>query len=148
MPCGAFAAGDAKVFESLKLAVEQGELVVVGGEEGARADAVVQVFDGCPGEREAVVGGGAAAHFVEQDERARGRGVEDGGGLGHFDHKGGAAAADVVAGADAGEDAVDQAEAHVRGGDEGAALGKDDEERGHAEIGGFAAHVGAGDECE
>ena len=87
--------------------------MVVGGEERARADAAVDVLERGPGEREAVEGGGAAAHLVEQDEGAAGGGVEDGGGLGHLDHEGGAAARDVVAGADAGVDAVDEAEAHA-----------------------------------
>jgi hypothetical protein len=37
---------------------------------------------------------------------------------------------------------------HTFGGDEAAALRHDDEERGLAEVGAFAAHVGAGDEEE
>ena len=55
----------------------ESELVVVGGEERARADALVQVLDDGPGEREAVVGAGAAADFVEQDKAARRGCVED-----------------------------------------------------------------------
>ena len=42
--------------------------------------------------------------------------------------------------------AIDEAVSHTIGGNEAAGLRKDDEERGLAEVGGFAAHVGAGDE--
>ena len=50
------------------------QLVIMGGEEGAAADAVVQVLGDGPGDGEAVKGGGAAADLVENDERARWRG--------------------------------------------------------------------------
>jgi len=72
---GVFADGDADVAEMREAVGEEGEFVVVGGEEGACADVVVEVLDRGPGEREAVVGCGAAAHFVEQDEGAGGGGV-------------------------------------------------------------------------
>ncbi len=145
---GGFANSDAEVAEVREAVGEEGEFVVVGGEEGARADGVVEVLDGGPGEGEAVVGGGASAHFVEQDEGAGGGGVENGGGFGHLDHKSRPAAGYVVGRADAGIDAVDEAEGHALGGDEAAALGHDGEQRSLAEIGGFATHVGAGDEEE
>ena len=53
-----------------------------------------------PGDGEAVIGGGAAANFVENDEAAGGSVVEDVGGLVHLDHEGGVAAGEFVAGAD------------------------------------------------
>ena len=74
--------------------------------------------------------------------------VEDVGGLGHFDHEGGLAAGEVVGGADAGEDAVDEADGGGLGGDEGAGLGHQHEEGDLADVGGFAGHVGAGDEVK
>src|SRR6266849_6528492 len=77
------------------------------GEERARAGVLLQMLDDGPGDGEAVEGSGAAADFVEQDE-ARGRGViEDSGNLGRFDEESGAAAGQIVASADAREDAID-----------------------------------------
>ena len=67
---GVLAHGDADVVHACEALGEQRELVVMRGEERACADAVVQMLDDGPGEREAVVGGGAAAHLIEQDERA------------------------------------------------------------------------------
>lgn len=69
---------------------ELDELVVVGGEEGLRGEsgAVVEVLDDGAGDGHAVVGTGAAADLVEDDEGAVGGVVEDGAGLDHLDHKG------------------------------------------------------------
>ena len=120
--------------------------MVVGGKEGAGADMALQILEGGPGESEAVEGGRAAAHLVEQDEGLRGGGVEDGSGFGHLHHKGGAAAGEIVGGADAGVDAVDDAVGHATGRNKAAHLREDDEERGLAEISGLAAHVGAGNQ--
>ena len=75
-----------------------------------------------------------------------GGGVQDDGGLGHLDHEGGAAARQIVGRADAGEDAVDQGQGGGFGGNEGAHLRQDGDERGLAQVGGLAAHVGAGDD--
>src|SRR6266404_4257935 len=64
------------------------------------------MLDDSPGDGEAVKGGGAAADFVEQDEAGRRGVVEDGGDFGHFYEKRRAATGEIVAGADAREDAV------------------------------------------
>ena len=66
-----FADGDVGVFEAGLGVLEVGEFVVVGGEEGAAADAVVQVLGDGPGEGDAVEGAGAAADLVEDDEALR-----------------------------------------------------------------------------
>ena len=142
---GSFFDADVDVFYGWQKFGEFGEFVIVGGEEGAGASVFLEMFDDGPGDGEAVEGGGAAADFVEEDE-AGGRGVmEDGGDFAHFDEESGAAAGEIVAGADAGEDAVGDRELGLARGNEGAHLGHQDDERGLAEIGGFAAHVGAGD---
>ena len=75
-----------------------------------------------------------------------GRGVEDHGGLGHLDHERGSAAREIVGRADAGEDAIDDRQQRGIGGNEGTHLRQDRQQRGLAKIGGFAAHVGAGDD--
>ncbi len=72
--------------------------------------------------------------------------VENGGDFAHLDEKRGAAAREIVGGADAREDAVDERQARLRGGNEAADLRHEDDQRGLAKVGGLAAHVGAGDE--
>ena len=107
-------------------------------------DAGVEVFDSGPGYGQAVIGGCAASDFVEQDQRARRRGVQNRRGFGHLDHEGRAASGQVVAGANAREDAVDDSEARGACRDEGAHLRHDHDQRGLAQIRALAAHVGAG----
>ena len=102
--------GDVEVADAGELFFEIGQFVVVRGEESAATDRVVDVLDDAPGERQAVVGAGAAADFVEDDEAAWRGGVEDAGRLGHFDHERALAAGEFVAGADAGEDAIGDAD--------------------------------------
>ncbi len=118
----------------------------MGGEEGAGADDEGEVFGYGPGETQAVQGAGAAADFVEDDEAFFGGVVEDVGGFDHFDHEGGLSAVDFVAGADAGEETVGDADAGGFGGDVAADLGEDGDEGDLADEGGFSGHVGAGDE--
>src|SRR5580704_16199852 len=143
---GSFFHADVDVFDGWKKLGEFGEFVIVGGEEGTGASVLLKMLDDGPGDGEAVEGGGAAADFIEEDE-AGGRGVmEDGGDFAHFDEERGAAAGEVIAGTDASEDAVGDGELGAVRGNEGAHLGHQDDERGLAEIGGLAAHVGAGDE--
>ena len=71
--------------------------------------------------------------------------MKDVGHLRHLHHEGGLAGGEVVAGADAGEDAVHHADMGVGRRDEGAHLGHEDDQRHLAHIGGLARHVGAGD---
>src|SRR5690606_1481635 len=85
---------------------QRGQLMEVGGEQRTAARCLVQRFYGSPGNGEAVEGCGAAADLVEDDERAAGGAIEDGGGFDHFDHEGRAAMGDVVGSADAGEEPV------------------------------------------
>ena len=135
-----------QVADAVELFGQFGELVVVGGEEGLGAGAGVDVLDDGPGQRQPVVGGGAAADFVEHDEAARRGGVQDNGRLGHLDHEGGAAAGQIVGGADAGEDAVDERQDGGIGGNKRTHLRQDGDQRGLPQIGGLAAHVGSGDD--
>src|SRR5258708_35823399 len=118
----------------------------VRGEEGAGASVLLQMLDDGPGDGEAVEGGGAAADFVEQDEAGGCGVIQDGGDFGHFYEEGGAAAGEIVAGANAREDAIDDGKLGLARGNEGADLRHQDDERGLAEIGGLAAPVEAGDE--
>ena len=138
--------GHALVADARVALGQVGELVVVGGEEGAGADLGVDVLDDGPGQGQAVEGRGAAADLVQDDEGAFGGVVEDVRDLDHLDHEGRGAAADVVARADPGENAVDHADASLGGRHEGADLGQENDQRGLADVGGLARHVRAGQE--
>ena len=72
--------------------------------------------------------------------------VQDRRRLDHLDHEGRAPAREVVGGADAREQPVDDAEMRVAGRHEGADLGEHGDQRVLAQVGRLAAHVGAGDE--
>ena len=64
------------------------------------------MLDRGPGDGKPVVGGGAAPDLIEDHQRALAGLVEDGGGLHHLDHEGGAPAREIVSGAYAGEEPV------------------------------------------
>ena len=118
------------------------------GEERPAAILRMEMLDHRPGDGEAVEGRGAAADLVEDDERARAGLVEDRGGLDHLDHEGGAAAGEIVGGADAGEERIDDADMGGFRRHEGPRLGEDGDQRVLAEEGRFAGHVGAGEEVD
>ena len=124
------------------------ELVIVRGEEGARMafGVFVEKLDDGPGDGDAVVSRGAAAQLVEEHEAAIGETVHDGGGFAHLDHEGGLAHRDVVAGADAGENFVDDANACAFGRYEAAHLGEQHDEGRLAQQGRLTGHVGTGDD--
>ena len=122
--------------------------MVVGGEQGLGPQElfVRAVLQHRPGDGHAVKSGGAPADLV-QDEQGVLRGVaQDVRHLRHLHHEGGLAGAEVVAGADAGENAVHHADAGAGRRHERAHLGHEDDEGHLAHIGGFARHVGAGDD--
>src|SRR5579863_7650076 len=86
------------------------EFVVVRGEKRTRARVLLQVLDDSPGDREAVKRRSTAADFIQQNEARRSGVVQDGGDLAHLDEKRRAAARQIIAGADAREDAVGDGE--------------------------------------
>ena len=67
----------------------------------------------CPREAQAVERARAAADFVEDHQAARRGVVQNVRGLAHLHHERGLPARQIVAGADAGEDAVHQIDARV-----------------------------------
>ena len=123
-----------------------GQSVKMGREQGATAIDAGQILQTGEADRDAILGRRAAADLVHDDEGA-GRGVaEDVGRLEHLDHEGGLVAEEVVGGADAAEEPVDDAEGGVGGGDEGARLRQDGDEGVLPQEGAFARHVGPGQE--
>src|SRR5262245_11759539 len=85
---------------------EFGEFVIVRCEECAGPSVFLQMFNDGPGDAEAVECGCAAADFVEENETLRRGMIQDAGNFRHFDEECGAATGEVVAGANAREDAV------------------------------------------
>lgn len=143
-----FADGDGVVFEAREGSLEFGDFVVVRGEEGfgALEGVLVEEFYDGPGDGESVVGAGTAADFVEDDQGFIGSVIEDVGGFVHFDHEGGVTASEFIGGADAREDAVDDADVGVKGGDPRTDLGHEGDEGDLSDVGGFSGHIWAGDE--
>lgn len=122
------------------------EILVMGNEESEAPRFGYDVVQDRLSNGGAIVGAGAAAELVQDDEAARGGGAQDAGCFGYLDHEGGFAGEEVVSCAGAGVDGVAEGEGEGVGGDEGADLGEEDNEGDGADEGGFAAHVGAGDE--
>ena len=100
----------------LSLAGERGHFVEMRGEQRAAAIALVQMLDRRPGYGEPVEGRGAAADFVQNDQRALAGLIEDRRGLDHLDHESRVAARQIVGGADAREQPVDDADMGGRAG--------------------------------
>ena len=89
---------------------EIGQLEVVRREQRERAVFRRELHRARAREREAVVGRRAAADFVHQHEAVLGGVVQDVRGFAHLDHERRLAARQIVAGADAREDAVDRSD--------------------------------------
>ena len=88
------------------------QLVIVGRKERTRLDLryVVQVFGDRPRDTDPVKGTGPAADLVEHDQATRRRVIQDIRRLLHLHHEGAASANQIVAGPDAGEHPVDDAD--------------------------------------
>ena len=106
----------------------------------------MQVFRHCPGYAEAVKGAGAPAYLV-QDHQAPGGGfLQDISRLPHLDHEGALPPGQIVRGPYPGKDPVNQADGRLLSRHEPAHLGHQADQGHLADIGGFARHVGAGDD--
>ena len=116
------------------------------GEQGATAVVLVEMLRRCPGNGEAVIGRGAAPDLVQNDQRTLRRLIEDRRRLHHLDHEGAAPRRQIVARADTGEEPVDDADMRRFGGDEAAHLRQQRDDSVLAQKGGFARHVGAGEQ--
>ena len=77
------------------------QFVEMGGKQATATVLLVQMFNRRPGNRQAVIGGGATADFIENHQRPFGRLIENGSGFDHFDHEGRTAPRQIIGGADA-----------------------------------------------
>ena len=96
--------------------------MVVRGKQRATAIALMQVLNRRPGDRQPVEGRGAPADFVKNHQRAFAGLIENHRGLDHLHHEGGAAARQIVGGANPREQPVDDADSRPRGRHEAADL--------------------------
>ena len=118
----------------------------MGGEERFRAHLIVQVLHNGPRQREAVKGARAAPDFIQHNQAARGGVVENVRGLGHLNHEGGLPTRQIIAGANAGEDAVHEVNACFRRRHKAAGVREQGEQRHLPDVRGLARHVRPGDE--
>src|SRR5581483_1551537 len=140
--------GDIEVRDARTRLREIRDLVIVRGKQrdAAALGVIVQVFDDRPCERQPVERRRAAPDFVEDDERSLRRIVENVRGLVHLDHERRFAARELVRCPDPREDAIEDAETRLRGGDERTRLIENHDERDLAEIGRLPPHVRTGDD--
>ena len=118
------------------------------GEQAAAADAAGDILCDSPRDRQPIEGGCAAPDLVEQHQRAGSRSSEDVCHLDHLDHEGRAPSADVVVRTDPCEHPVHHADARPVSRNERTGLSQDGDERGLAQVGGFATHVRPGEHQE
>ncbi len=122
------------------------QFVVVGGEKRVAVHLRVDVLHHRFRDAHAVVGGRAAADFVQNDEAVL-RGVaENVGHFLHFHHEGTLAGGNIIAGADAGENPIHRRENGAPSRDERPHLRHDGEHRHLPHVGGLARHVRSGDD--
>ncbi|MNG01285.1 hypothetical protein D3C84_842570 [compost metagenome] len=123
---------------------QDGQFEVVGGEQRVGTQ-MRQAFGRRPGQRQAIEGAGAAPDFVHQHQAALGGVVQNVRGFAHFHHEGRAPAGQVIAGTDPGEDAVDERQFATGRRHEAADMRQQHNQSGLTHVGGFTAHVRAGD---
>src|SRR5690606_3346161 len=119
-PVGMFDRVQVHVGDAATRLGQRGEFEIVRGKQRVAAVDRGQVACAGLGQRQPVVGRSAAPDLVHQHQRLLGGVVQDVAGLGHLHHEGGLAAGEVVAGANAGEDAVDRTDCCACGGNEAA----------------------------
>ncbi len=133
--------GEVEVERPFAFGREVRQIVVMRRKKRGRAELVVDELRGRPGDRAAVGRGGAPAHLVEQHQRVGPRIVEDLRQFAHLAHERRLAAGDVVGGADAGEQPVEDGERGCLCGDERPGLCEDGRERDGPHVRRLAAHV-------
>ena len=135
---------DVEVLDSLVVAFEVVEFVVMGREESFRSLAVfVDVLHDSPGDAHPVVGRGASSDFVQQHKRAGREIVQYHAGFQHLHHESGFSPGDVVRRPDPREYLVEVSEPCRRCRYETAALGHKHDKGCLAQESGFSGHVRA-----
>ena len=102
--------------------LELGQLMIVGGEQGAAAVHIMQGLGAGPGDGQTVIGRGATANLVQNDQRTSCGLCQDGCGFDHLGHEGRAAPGQIIPGPDAAKEPVHNPDAQARGGHIGSGL--------------------------
>ncbi len=79
---------DGGVFNAGQLVGQSGQFVVVGRKQRAAPVAVVQMFEGGPGDGQAIIGRRTAPDFIEDHQRVFVGLIQDRRRFDHLDHKG------------------------------------------------------------
>ena len=124
---------------------QRGKFVIMGGEQRPRTVDVVQVLDAGPSDGEAVIGGGAAADFIQNHQAARPSTVENGRRFHHFHHEGGAPPRQIVGRPHPREKTVHHAHARAFRWHEETSMGHHRDQRILSQERAFTRHVGAGE---
>ncbi len=142
-----FSDRDVVVAHSRQKIGEINEFVVVRRKQRLRPQARVamDIFDDRPCQRQSIVGTGSPPDLVEHQQAAFGGVMQDVGRLHHLDHERRLPGVDHVLRADAGEDAINNANGRRRSRDETADLRHQHNERRLPQVSRLAAHVRAGD---
>ena len=84
------------------------QFMIMRREQGFRTQPgmVMQIFHYRPGNRNAIIGAGAAPDFIEHQQAARGSMMQDVGGLDHLYHKSRLPGMNLILRADAGKNAI------------------------------------------
>ena len=106
----------------------------------------MQMLDDRPSQRQAIVGARASTDLVENDQRSLGSGIENAGGLNHFDHEGTLTAGQFITCTDSSEQAICYANGGFAGWDEAAYLCKHQEQGRLSNVRALSGHVWSGDQ--
>ena len=125
-----------EIAQSRQALRERGQLVVMRREQRQRAQlwSIVQVLENGLRDADPVVGAGAAADLIENEQAAGGGVREDVRGLHHLDHERRQAAGQLVVRADPREDPVAEPNDGTAGRDQAADLGQQHDDAGLAKV--------------
>ena len=122
------------------------EFKVMGGKQRKGLGFVMQLGGDGAGQGKAIKRGGSTPNFIHQNQRLRCCAVQYLRGFDHFQHEGGLGIGQIVCSADAGVNRINRPQTAAARGNVGAYAGEQDDDRDLAHIGGFTAHVRAGDD--
>ena len=88
------------------------DLVVMGRKDSLCMKMRLDIFDDCPGQRQAVKRRRSTADLIQNDQALRRGGIQYDRGLRHLNHESGSAPREIIRGADARENSVNDGKPH------------------------------------
>ena len=126
--------------------LQRGQLMIMGGEQRLGLQLPGAVLQHRPGNGHSVECRRTPADLIQNEQAVLRGAAKQLRHLGHLHHEGRLSRRQVVAGADAGENAVHHADVRPLGGDKAPHLGHQHDQRHLAHIGGLTGHVWTGDD--